>query len=85
MRCPNCGSENVNTHVVSEAMEKRKHHGWAYWVFFGWFFDLLLWIFLTIPRLFVAIFRKKTKIVSNTYTAAVCQNCGYSWKLNIKK
>lgn len=78
MNCKKCNSENVSMQRVS--VTKRKKKGLVYWLFFGWLIDLLSWIFLTLPRLIIAIFapkRTKTKV----HTEAVCQNCGYSWKI----
>ena len=77
--CPNCGSNDVQIQAV--AVQKKKHHGLIYWLCFGWFIDMLLWIFLTLPRLIIAIFkpkRTKTVIQSN----AVCQSCGKTWKVS---
>ena len=82
MTCPNCNSENVTTQIVTETKMKKKHHGIVYWLFFGWLIDLLLWFFLTIPRLIVAIFRpKRNKIVTKSKTMAVCQSCGNTWAI----
>ncbi len=77
MQCPKCGSNNVNVQAVS--IVKNKHHGVIYWLCFGWFIDLMLWIFLTLPRLIVAIFKPKG-VKTKVKSFAVCQNCGYKWK-----
>lgn len=79
MQCSKCGSVNVNVVPVTET--KTKKHGTAWWIFVGWWwwlFDMLIWIFLFIPRL---IWRagSKSKITSKTHTEAVCQNCGNRW------
>jgi len=59
MACKKCNSENVQVQRVS--VTKRKKKGISYWLF-GWFIDFMLWLFLTFPRLLVAIFApKKTK------------------------
>ena len=82
MNCPKCGSSNVNVQMVSESKLKTKHHGILYWICCVWIFDLLLWIFLTIPRLIVAIFGgKKQKLVTKHRSVAVCQSCGNNWKV----
>lgn len=78
MKCPKCGSKNVNVQVIP--IVKNKHHGVLYWICFGWFIDLMLWIFLTIPRLIVAIFRPKG-VKTKVKSYSVCQNCGYKWKI----
>ena len=78
MNCKKCNSENVIIQRVS--ITKRKKKGLGYWLLFGWLIDLLLWIFLTLPRLLIALFvPKKTK--TEVHTEAVCQSCGYSWKV----
>jgi transcription elongation factor Elf1 len=78
MTCPKCNSENVNVQAV--AIQKKKRRGVVYWVFFGWLIDILLWIFLTLPRLLIAMFgHKRTKTVVKSI--AVCQNCGNKWNV----
>jgi predicted nucleic-acid-binding Zn-ribbon protein len=77
MTCPKCGSENINVQMVSEV--KAKKSGLIYWLCCLWVVDLLLWAFLTLPRLIVQIFKPK-KYKSKTYSEAVCQNCGHHWK-----
>ena len=76
MVCSKCNSENVIVQSVSQKVKKKK--GWMYWVLFGWFVDLMLWIFLTLPRLVWAIFKPKDTV---TYSQAVCQNCGNTWRV----
>ena len=78
MQCPKCGSNNVNVQAVS--IVKNKHHGIIYWCCFGWLIDLMLWIFLTLPRLIVAIFRPKG-VKTKVKSYAICQNCGNKWKV----
>lgn len=80
MTCPKCKSQNVNIQAVTTVKEKRKK-GLFYWLFIGWWWELLAWLFLTIPKLLVALFSKKTKTVSKVHSEAVCQNCGYRWKV----
>lgn len=78
MICKKCGSENVNIQKVS--VTKRKRKGLGYWLLFGWLIDIVLWMCLTIPRLLIAMFvPKKTK--TTVHTEAVCQDCGYSFKV----
>ena len=76
MICKKCGSMNVNVQML--ATTERKRRGCLYWCFGGVIIDLLLWIFLTIPRLLIAFFLpKRTKF--KVHTIAVCQNCGRRW------
>jgi len=80
MVCPKCKSEHINVQVVTEVNEKRKK-GLGYWLFVGWWWEPFAWLFLTLPKLLIAIFSKKTKTVSKTHKEAICQSCGYSWKI----
>lgn len=81
MVCPKCGSENVNVQIVTETKLKTKHHGILYWVCFGWLVDMLLWMFFTIPKLIISIFKpKKQKIVSKNVSMYVCQQCANKWR-----
>ncbi|GEM_PF-698436 len=75
--CKKCGSENIQVQKISTQVKKKK--GLMYWSI-GWIIDLGLWLFLTVPRLIIQIF-KPNKTVTKTHTEAVCQNCGYSWKI----
>jgi uncharacterized Zn finger protein len=80
MKCPKCGSENTNVQVVTETQLKTKHHGILWWLFFGWYWVIFKWLFLTLPALIVKIFsheKYKTKIVHKSMV--VCQNCGHHW------
>lgn len=77
MICKKCNSGNVNVQAVTEIKKKKK--GLFYWTI-GWAIDLMLWIFLTLPRLIVAIFKPK-KMVSKTRKMAICQECGNSWRV----
>ena len=82
MKCPKCESENVNVQMVTETKLKTKHHSILYWIFIGWWLEIILWFFLTIPRLLAAMFgHKKQKLVTKHKSMAVCQNCGYNWKV----
>lgn len=78
MVCPKCGNENVTIQAVNVVKEKRKK-GIIYWLFIGWWWEIIAWFFFTLPKLFFAIFSKKTKTISKTEAYAVCQNCGNKW------
>lgn len=83
MNCQKCGSNNVKVQMVSESKLKNKHHSIFYWILIGWWLEIFLWFFLTIPRLLIATFGgKKQKIVTVHSSQAVCQDCGYNWKVN---
>ena len=82
MKCNKCGSTNVNVQVATETKLKNKHHSILYWLIIGWWLEPMLWIFLTVPKLLLAIFgHKKQKIVQKNYSVAVCQDCGNQWKV----
>lgn len=82
MKCPKCESENVNVQMVTETKLKTKHHSILYWLLIGWWLEIILWFFLTIPRLLAAMFgHKKQKLVTKHKSVAVCQNCGHNWKV----
>jgi hypothetical protein len=52
--------------------------GVLYWLFIGWWLEMIMWVFLTLPWLIIKIFKpKEYKITS----MAVCQDCGYSWRV----
>ena len=82
MKCPKCNSGNVNVQVVTTSELKRKHRGIMYWLFIGWWLELMLWCFLTLPRLIIAIFGpKRQKLVTKHKNVAICQNYGHSWDI----
>lgn len=76
MVCKKCGNTDVNVQVVSEIKVKRR--GLIYWLVIGWWLELLMWFFFTLPWLIIKIFkpkRTKTKLTK----LAVCQRCGKTW------
>ena len=82
MICPKCSSNNVNVQMVTNTYSKKDKRSCFYWVIIGWWLELFLWIFLTLPRLLLAVFLpKRQKIVSSIEKIAVCQNCGNSWNM----
>ncbi len=82
MKCSKCGSENVTVQVVNEVELKKAHHGVIWWLFWGWYWVPIKWLFLTLPALIVKIFgHKKQKVVNKTASKAICQNCGNTWNV----
>lgn len=80
MKCPKCGSENVNVQVVSETELKTKHRSVIWWLFVGWWWWPIKWLFLTIPALIVKLFHpKRYKTKTSHISKFVCQNCGNTW------
>lgn len=81
MKCPKCGSENVNVQAVTETQVKNARHGCAWWLFVGWWWLPVKWICFFVPALIVKIFgHKKVKVESTQKTMCVCQSCGHSWE-----
>ena len=81
MICQKCGSGNVTVQMVLETKTKKKRRGIIYWLCFGWLFEMMLWLFLTLPMLIIAIFKpKRYKSKTIHKTMCICQACGYSWK-----
>lgn len=105
MFCPKCGSDNVTVQTFQEnsgsttitktkSKYKEKGHGCLWWLTIGWWWwivDIMLWIFLFIPRFCVQLFKKKkykgkstsvaTTVNDVAYkTICVCQNCGNRWE-----
>jgi len=78
LKCKRCGSENVNIQVASEIKRKRK--GIIYWFIIGWWLEIIMWLLFTLPWLIIKIFKPK-KYKSKMIKYAICQNCGYSWKV----
>ncbi|HBJ1649379.1 hypothetical protein [Clostridium botulinum] len=78
MKCKKCGSQNITVQAVTTL--KNKHKGIMYWLFVGWWLEMMLWLFLTIPKLIFELF-KPNRIKSKTHSEAVCQECGYKWEI----
>lgn len=80
MTCIKCGSDNISVQVINEQQLVNKHHGLIWWIFIGFWWVPIKWLFLTVPALIFAIFgRKKQKIKNTQKSIAVCQNCGNKW------
>lgn len=79
MKCSKCGSENVTVQMVSETSLKKKS-GCLYWLIIGWWLEPIMWIFLTLPMIFVKIFKPKNYKTKTTHKSmCICQSCGNSW------
>lgn len=73
MICPRCNSDHVFIQPVT--YQKTKYRGccgWALWIFLA---IITVGLILIIPL----IFNGKTK--TKTHTEAVCQNCGFRWRV----
>lgn len=80
MKCPKCGSENVNVQAVSETSLKVKRKGILYWLFVGWWWLPIKWLIFTIPAIIIKIFApKKYKTTTKHVSKCVCQSCGHMW------
>ena len=80
MKCPKCGSTNVNVQVVTETQLKNKHHGIFWWIFIGWWWIPVKWIGFFGLALLAKIFApKRQKLKQKHISKCVCQNCGHMW------
>lgn len=80
MKCPKCGSENVNVQVVTESQINTKHHGIFWWIFVGWYWVPIKWMCFFWLALLVKIFApKRQKLNQKHVSKCVCQNCGHMW------
>ena len=81
--CPKCKSENVSIQVITESKLVNAHHGFIWWICIGWWWICIKWLIFTLPALIFKIFGigKKKKIVNESHKEAICQSCGYSWKI----
>ncbi|MBK5243344.1 hypothetical protein [Clostridium sp.] len=77
MQCPKCKSENVNT-ILEQASGKTKNRNmgclWAIGRFCLIFCTGGLW-------LLVGKRKRSGNIKFKNETVALCQNCGYKWKI----
>ena len=87
IKCPKCGSNNVDVQVHQEnkgsstvtktkTKYRQKGHGLLWWLFIGWWWwivDLFLWIFLFPIRFLVQLFKKK-KYVGDSTSASTTKN-----------
>jgi Zn finger protein HypA/HybF involved in hydrogenase expression len=81
MVCPRCQSANVNVQIATSTRLKNRGRGCVWWLLIGWWLEAFLWIFLTLPRLLIALFApKRQKVVQKHVSMCVCQNCGYNWR-----
>lgn len=73
MNCPKCGSGNVSVQAVTNIKTKRRGClGWCIWITLAL---CTLGLIIIIPLL------TNSKTKSKTHSEAVCQNCGYRWKI----
>lgn len=76
--CPRCKSERINVQAVNHIKSKGK--GCIYWLFIGWWLEMIMWIFFTLPWLVIKIIKPKN-YSQKMSKQAVCQNCGHSWRV----
>jgi len=86
MNCVKCGSERVVVQTVPVQELKEKRHGLVYWLLIGWWWEPIAWLFLTLPKFIITIFKpKRWRTRTVMHTVAACQNCGYSWEILSEK
>lgn len=89
MTCKNCGGSNISVQYVqtgsktkSKATTRKKKRGCLYWICFFWLIDFLTWCFT-----FWSPSRRRSKTKGSSKTTiqnekrAVCNECGYSWRI----
>ena len=77
--CPKCHKKDVIIQKKTKIITKKEHRSIIMWILFWWWFEIIMWVFFTIPRLFIALFvPSKQAITSKNYKEYVCQNCGYN-------
>ena len=74
MICPRCNSNNVKVEIVTDVKTKRRGC-------IGWFFWILLAI-ITIGLIIIIPLITNSKTKTKHWTEAVCQNCGYTWRVD---
>ena len=83
--CPKCGSTNITFQVLTNTIQKNKHHGILWWLVIGWWWIPVKWIFFTGLALFFFILKlfgvRKKKNVIIDRKIQVCQNCGHYWNV----
>ena len=81
MKCPKCGSDNVNVQVINEVEIKNKRHNILWWIFVGIWWIPIKWLFFTLPALILKLFgHKKQKVKNIQKTMCTCQQCGNTWE-----
>lgn len=87
LRCPVCGSTDVESQVHQEdrgsktksktkSVYRQKGHGCLWWLIIGWWWwmvDIFLWIFIFPLRLLFQLFKKK-KYVGKSTTDSTTKN-----------
>lgn len=77
--CPKCHKKDVIIQEKTKIITKKEHRSIIMWILFWWWFEIIMWVFFTIPRLLIALFvPSKQTITSKNYKEYVCQNCGYN-------
>lgn len=76
MKCPKCGSENVTNQIITETTSKGKTKG------FGWIKSCMGFLLFSLPGILCGLCgmgKGKSKTITKTKVAHICQNCGYTW------
>ena len=82
MRCSRCGSEEIAIQLLNEVKLVTKHKGILWWLIIGWWWIPIKWLIFTVPALIIKLIKGKKYKSKNIQTKyAVCQKCGFSWKM----
>lgn len=83
MTCPKCGSDNVMIQLVPAKKKRNIIYRMILFIVKAiLFFVTLLWWFITMVLSLIFPALRPKKDVLRKY--AVCQNCGYVWKIKTK-
>lgn len=90
MKCPKCGSEDIQTQIVSgqtNPQSIKKKHGIIWRIFIGWWYvpikRILLGAWILVWRLYKKL-SKKAESTNFIKSVHVCTNCGHGWSTEIE-
>lgn len=73
MICRKCGNDNVNIQSVSNVSIKRRGClGWIMWIILA---------FCTLGLIIIIPLLTNSKIKNESHSEAICQSCGYKWRI----
>ncbi len=80
MKCKKCGSDDIKVSTITEKRIETQKKGCLWWLFIGWIWVPVKWIFFTIPALVFKLFGAgRKKVRTSKTTIRECKNCGYKW------
>lgn len=87
-KCPQCGGDNINYQREQSSTigagvyhaTVQKKHGCLWWLCIGWWAIWIIWPINLVKKVINAGGGVNAAKVNNK-TVAVCQHCGYSWRI----